>query len=417
MSLRRDCLSRFRRDESGSVAIIFALLVISLFGVIAMAIDIARAQNLSSKIATGLDASALAGAKLLDSGTSDNQIISTATSFFSSHMASLRIHNVSLSNFKVLIDRTNSTVTVDVDANMATTFGAILGINAVKLKKTSTVNFKLRDVELALALDITGSMNESNKLQDLKHAAGDVLDTLLKDAPNETAVRVAIVPWSASVNAGSLAAAASANLSTDNCVVERHGGSASTDDAPYGANASHVTTQAQSGAYQCPPNAVVPLSGKSSLSNLQSMVSSMTATGGTAGHIGTAWGWYMLSPNWSPLLPANSKPAPYNPSATIKSILLMTDGEFNVSHLTSAPYGAMIDESYTQFQALCASMKAKKVNVFTVGFNLTSGSRAENELKTCASSASNFFAATNGSELKKAFQEVAAQLTSLRLSR
>jgi von Willebrand factor type A domain len=147
------------------------------------------------------------------------------------------------------------------------------------------------------------------------------------------------------------------------------------------------------------------------------MINGMTATGGTAGHIGTAWGWYMLSPNWSPILPASAKPAPYNPSNTIKSVLLMTDGEFNVSHLTGASYGAMVDESYAQFKVLCDGMKAKKINVFTVGFGLTSGSRAETELKSCASSASNFFAATNGSELKKAFQDVASQLTSLRLSR
>ena len=416
MIFRRKCLSRFRHNQQGSVAIIFALLIVTLFGVVAMAIDLARVHSLSSKMTSSLDAAALAGAKLLDGNPSDHDISTTAKAFFASHMATLRIHGVDLSSTRVNIDRDKSSVTVIVDANMKTMFGSIVGLNTLTLNRAATVVLKLRDVELAMAVDITGSMNVSNKLNDLKHAAKDVLDTMFKDAPSETAVRVALVPWSAAVNAGSLASTVSGNQSTDNCVVERKGSSAATEVLPFGADKLRVTDQVQNPSYSCSPNAVMPLFGKSKLSNLQAKIEGLSAMGGTAGHIGLAWGWYMLSPDWASILGA-SRPAPYDHTKTLKSVLLMTDGEFNVSHLNPGPSSAtQINESYAQFQALCTAMKAKKVAVYTVGFGLTSGSRAETELKACAGASSNFFPASNGSELSKAFQAIAVQLTSLRVA-
>ena len=36
---------------------------------------------------------------------------------------------------------------------------------------------------------------------------------------------------------------------------------------------------------------------------LKSRVGKMKLSGSTAGHIGTQWAWYMLSPNWGYLYP------------------------------------------------------------------------------------------------------------------
>jgi len=40
---------------------------------------------------------------------------------------------------------------------------------------------------------------------------------------------------------------------------------------------------------------VVPLA--STKQTLLDKITGLTASGGTAGHLGTAWAWYMLSPN------------------------------------------------------------------------------------------------------------------------
>lgn len=61
--------ANFRRSREGSVAIVFAISITGLMGMVALAVDLARAYNVSSKIATALDAAALAGAKMLDGGS------------------------------------------------------------------------------------------------------------------------------------------------------------------------------------------------------------------------------------------------------------------------------------------------------------------------------------------------------------
>ena len=51
--------------------------------------------------------------------------------------------------------------------------------------------------------------------------------------------------------------------------------------------------------------------------------------GTTAGQLGTAFAWYMLSPNWADIWPADSKPAAYGTAKLRKIAVLMTDGAYN----------------------------------------------------------------------------------------
>lgn len=411
-------LDSFKSSRNGSVAIVFALCTTGLFGIMAMAVDFARAHNVSSKIATALDAAALAGAKMLDGGGSDAQIQQAAESYFNAHIETLRVHDATLTNLSASIDRTNSTVTTSVNANLGTTFGRAIGRNSIDIVKSSTVNFQLRDIELAMALDLTGSMNDNGKIGHLQNAAKDVLDTLLQDARSEMSARVALVPWATSVNAGSLANTVSAGMSTDGCVVERTGSEAASDAVAMGSTAVGTADSAMAPAYSCLNDPVMPLAGKSKLSSLKSVVDGFNANGGTAGHIGTAWGWYMVSPSWGAILPSSAVPAPYNQAKTIKAVLLMTDGEFNVAYDNPSPYStAQVDESYAKYRALCDGMRAKKVVVYTVGFGLTSGSRAETELQFCATTPAHFFPAATGNDLKDAFRTIASQLMSLRVAK
>ena len=262
----RSVIDRASSDDRGSVAIIFALLVTVLFGVVALAVDMARAQSLASKINSALDAAALAGAKALDRGADDAEVKADAKAFFDAQMANLKISDTSMTPFSATINKSESTVTTAVDADMGTTFGGMLGAAKITLAKSSSVMYKTRDVELSMALDVTGSMNDGSKIADMRAAAKSVLDVLFADAKNDMTARVALVPWSASVNAGPLAATVSNGTSTDGCVVERQGSDAATDDYPSGADALPGVT-APYGYYSCPPNSIMPLAGKSKSSN------------------------------------------------------------------------------------------------------------------------------------------------------
>jgi Flp pilus assembly protein TadG len=408
----------FRQEASGSVAIMFALLATALFGMIAIAIDLGRAQNIATKLASALDAAALAGAKALDNGNSDVEIQAAAEAYFRSHVATLHIGGVNLSQLTTGIDRSKSTVTTNVNASMGTSFGRIFGKDNVLVDRSSTVIYKTRNVELAMALDITGSMGQNGRLSALQTAAKEVIDTLYGEAASEDAVRVSIVPWSASVNAGPYAATVSNGASTDGCVVERQGIYAATDVYPAGADALNAVSGDPRGWYNCTVNPVMPLMGLSKKDDLKAAIDSFVPRGGTAGHIGMAWGWYTLSPSWNSIWPVGSKPNSYAPADTVKAVLLMSDGEFNVSWLngTNTDFPVMIDEAYTQLGALCSEMKVKQILVFTVGFGMADP-RAQAELQACASGTKQFFQAANGSDLRKAFKEVATQLKGMRLSK
>ena len=146
------------------------------------------------------------------------------------------------------------------------------------------------------------------------------------------------------------------------------------------------------------------------------MIQSMKAGGSTAGHLGTAWTWYLLSSNWSSVFSGESVPAPYSdlkqtlPSGAPKLrkiAVLMTDGEYNTAY-------SRVD-STTQARALCQNMKATGIDVYTVGFDLDGNAKATDTLAGCASDPSKFYNTTTGEQLRQAFRDIALRASPLRL--
>ncbi|KAB2851248.1 MAG: hypothetical protein F9K44_02255 [Hyphomicrobiaceae bacterium] len=413
--------ARLRRDERGTTALLFGLVVFVCVGVAGLSFDMARAHRLSGKVSSALDSAALAAARsMAENGSlTDAEVRQIATNFILAHTANLGPAGLTLGTPAIVLDRSQGSVSITTSLSVATTFGRVLTINSLDFARTASVAYNLKKVELAIALDITGSMNSEGKLQHVKNAAKDVLQTLLDGALDENSVRVALVPWSSAVNAGTLANVASNGASVDNCVVERTGSEAATDAGPAGINYSNAVTELPYGHYQCNPNPVVALSGRSQLSALKTIVDNYVATGWTAGHIGTAWGWYMVSPEWASVLPAANKPLAYDTSKVIKSVIIMTDGLFNTSYVSGSetPESTMTTESYQAFQSLCANMKAKGIIVYTVGFDLGGEATATQQLRDCATSAQHFYLPANGNDLNVAFQSIASQLTQLRLTK
>ncbi len=150
---------------------------------------------------------------------------------------------------------------------------------------------------------------------------------------------------------------------------------------------------------------------------MKNKVNDYLASGWTAGHIGAAWGWYLLSPEWGSVFTGASKPSDYDPQKVAKAVVIMTDGEFNAAYLNgdlASSDPAQADLAYSQFQTLCTGMKDEGIRVFTVGYDLPAAGRAMTELETCASTGDFYAAAAGG--LKKVFKDIADSLTALRVS-
>ena len=146
---------------------------------------------------------------------------------------------------------------------------------------------------------------------------------------------------------------------------------------------------------------------------LENKIDSYQASGWTAGHIGLAWGWYLVSPDWAGIRPAASAPRAYDPIHTLKVVILMTDGEFNTSY-DNGPQNAT---STDQALFLCNNMKeaGKDIQIYTVAFQAPPEAQAT--LQTCASAAGDYFDAVDGATLRASFQEIASRMQSLRLAK
>ncbi|MEM6901203.1 MAG: pilus assembly protein [Pseudomonadota bacterium] len=171
-------------------------------------------------------------------------------------------------------------------------------------------------------------------------------------------------------------------------------------------------------------NEPVPLT--SNAGELRSFIQNMTAGGGTAGHLGIAWGWYLLSPEWGDVWPNGSTPLPYDEPDTAKALIIMTDGEFNaVFPRDYFPEGvpANSDRSTKIAAQYCDNIKGStNITVFTVGFSVpnnvskVSGTN-QTILEYCASGPQFTFEADNAQELRDAYAQIASQISDLRLAR
>jgi von Willebrand factor type A domain len=157
---------------------------------------------------------------------------------------------------------------------------------------------------------------------------------------------------------------------------------------------------------------------------LKQRIEKLKISGATAGQLGTAWAWYLLSPNWSSYFPTTARPGAYGDPKTQKIAVLMTDGEYNTqfwngvwdnnSNTKHASAAAPNGGSKSQAETFCTNMKAKGIEVFTVGFQVNTNAR--NLLRACATDAAHYYDATSGQALRMAFRDIALRISSIRLN-
>jgi Flp pilus assembly protein TadG len=166
-------------------------------------------------------------------------------------------------------------------------------------------------------------------------------------------------------------------------------------------------------------NEIVPLTDDKDL--LKARISTLDAYGATGGALGTAFSWYMISPEWASIWKGKSKPKDYDLITKAgkgggkklrKIAILMTDGSYNTMRGWKDSDIKPISDAALE---LCTNMKAKGIEVFTVGFELASLSAseqpiAEATLNGCASSAAHHFNSENPAALKLAFKTIGDQL-------
>lgn len=212
---------KMQRSENGAVAVLVGLAVFLLVLVASVAVDMARAQILHTKIQSALDASGLAAAAALSNvpnGTSEQDwATQQAQRYFNANFPSGYL-GTSAITVNAVLSEGNSVISLSASSTQETTFMKMMGINSVNVAASSSVTRSTegQGLELVLVLDNTGSMNcnvsdssavcdggPNTKITALKGAAATLLDSLY-GATNDTApgLFVGIVPFSQAVNIG-----------------------------------------------------------------------------------------------------------------------------------------------------------------------------------------------------------------------
>jgi Flp pilus assembly protein TadG len=530
-------LRRFHRDRSGNVAMLFSLLLIPLVALIGLAVDFGHVYKVTSHTQAALDAAALAAGRAAQLNPTNTvaQASAAATAYFNQAKPT----DVVSSTLQFSPNSSNTQFTVTATSWVKTPFLSVLnslfhrnvdagapigcstnGFGCVVTTATATsalcpsvactstgTQGATKDVEVALMLDITGSMcTPCTKIQAVQSSAKDLIDILAPDSQTGAYVRVALAPFAEAVNVGKTLAPLVRGTVTSNtqngsgsnapedftttsvlndvtkqptkkwikykkasgsgnntwlisskCVTERIGNDAYTDAAPAGTStyvgkgyfgASQSSSSPQQDDTSCAvanytddeTNSIQPLTTDSTM--LKRRIDKLTTGGSTAGHLGTAWAWYLLSPNWNGVLqqafPASYAAGSYSSTVdprtppnqakvgTLRKVaVLMTDGDYNINYCKGVEAknsdqspdincNSENGKSLAQATSLCSGMKNAKIEVFTIGFQVSSASKTF--LTNCATAADHFYDATTEAALQMAYRDIALKIATLRLT-
>ncbi len=193
--------TRFLQDCKGSAAPMLAIGIIPLFGAVGAAVDYSRANSVKSALQAALDSTALMLARDAQNMTSA-QISAKAQGYFNALFNRPEASNVQVTPVFTASQTGNFKLTVSGSATVNTMFWGVMGQSQLNISAKGEVDWGIRKLNLALALDNTGSMASNNKMTELKKAAQSLLDTLKKAETTPGDIKVSIVPFAVDVNVG-----------------------------------------------------------------------------------------------------------------------------------------------------------------------------------------------------------------------
>jgi Flp pilus assembly protein TadG len=436
VSASRSLLARFSHEDRGSVAIIFAMTTMIVVSIVGGAVDYGRWLNARNQTQNAIDTALLAAGRTSQTTYGDISLsVASANAYYNQMKSSLTVDDTI--SFAAINAATS--FTAKGSAYIVTPFLSIVGIDRLPVlqlgdvvQATSTIaqgGNAGTSIEIGLMLDTTGSM-AGQKIIDLKDAAKDLVDIVIWDDQGTWTSKIGLAPFANTVNVGSYFTAITNQSRTGPtkapCVVERTGPEEFTDKAP-GTNAwaTSYHTATGSTSNNCPEaSAIVPLTSDKTV--LKATIDGLVTGPSTAGALGTAWAWYLISPEWGNIFTGTSKPdtyakqnemGPNNLPKLQKIAILMTDGAYNTHQaIQNNDNSTQANTIRAKAVSICNAMKAKGIKVYTVGFQLGNDTNAINTLSSCATDATFFYNAANGSALRAAFRDIALKISALRLS-
>ena len=156
-------LGRFLQDRRAAVAPILGLLIFPMVGAVGAAVDYSRAAAVRTAMQTAIDSTALMLSKTAQNLT-PAQINTSANNYFTALFNRPEASNVQIATQFSSQQQGSFTLAVTGTADVSTMFWRLMGQDMVHLTTTGEVIWGIKKLNLALALDNTGSMAQSSKM-------------------------------------------------------------------------------------------------------------------------------------------------------------------------------------------------------------------------------------------------------------
>jgi Flp pilus assembly protein TadG len=370
-------------NRRGTVAILAALLAVPMIGAVGLAVDLTRIWLVRSRLVTAIDAAALAGARSISSATRNAESEALFWANFTrpnpAQRSGLLGATVTGPLFTPLDE---ATLQVSASARVPTTFLQVLGIREWTVHAQNAARRADLGMELALVLDVTGSLDVSG-ITAVRNSAADLVNILYGSRETVPNLRVAVVPYTASINigptrtgwlrAGTLDQNAYGRTGWQGCVDARRDGLDVTDDPPtteaarfvpflwssthgqtwrvgnrdytgdnnwttgpggiteddYDSDGMRARNNAVGPNLGCPRMAILPLTASRTTVLNHIAAQRFGNRGGTMGNLGLQAGWWTLSPRWRGLWGDPLTPVDHGTPLIQKVLVIMTDGQNN----------------------------------------------------------------------------------------
>jgi len=183
---------RFAKEDDGVVTAFAVFMILMMVLVGGIGVDLMRNEMDRTQVQAVTDRAVLAAADL-------DQILDpedVVRDYFAKAGMEDYLGDVTVSeglNYKV--------VSATAQATTPNMFMSVMGRDTLPLYASSTAEERIAKVEISLVVDISGSMDQGSKMTNLKTAANQFVDTVLREE-TEDLISVSLVPYSEHVNVG-----------------------------------------------------------------------------------------------------------------------------------------------------------------------------------------------------------------------
>lgn len=427
--LPRRLLGQFLKNCDGGSAPFLALSLIPLMGFTGAAIDYARANATKVAMQAALDSTGLMLSKSANT-MSAGDLSASASTIFNAQFNRPEAQNVTVTHQFSAPQQGSFSLKLTSTATVPTRFATLIGTSELTVSATSEIIWGIKKLNLALALDNTGSMASNGKMTALKTAAHNLLNTLQAAAKKPEDIKVSIIPFATDVNVGTTYQteswidweqwdnvngtcsntyyksktscegagktwAVASHDTWNGCVWDRDQNYDVQNSAPGTGQATKFRAHQASNC----PTAMMPLT--NDWTSLHAKIDAMQPSGNTNVTIGMAWAWQTISA----IEPMNApSPAP----DLDKVIVLLTDGQNTQNRFTSST--SSID---SRTEKVCTNAKADNVKVYTV--RVIDGNATL--LRNCATKPDWFYDVDEAEQLNSVFASIAQNLANLRIAK